>query len=218
MGLTSLAYHMDMDWLLDAHRRTRKDGAVGVDGQSGRDYEANLLVNLKHLLDRAKSGLYRAPAVRRAYIPKGDSTLRPLGIPTYEDKVLQREVAMLLEPVCEQDFLNFSYGFRPGRSAHGALQALWEGLTQMGDQAPRLFEDEVACLPHQPYVGGLEGRPLREVSGRLKRETLDVEVELDFRRRTYLGKRKGDAFLEVLCGRDAIVCGIPDHAGESHVD
>lgn len=132
MGMTSLAYHMDMEWLTEAHRRTRKDGAVGVDGQSGKDYEANLTENLQCLLGRAKSGLYRAPAVRRAYIPKGDGGLRPLGIPTFEDKVLQRAVMMLLEPVWEQDFLDCSYGFRPERSAHGAVQALWEGLTRMG--------------------------------------------------------------------------------------
>jgi RNA-directed DNA polymerase len=163
MGLTSLAYHMDMDWLLEAHRRTRKDGAVGVDGQSGRDYEAKLLDNFKSLLDRAKSGLYRAPAVRRAYIPKGDGTLRPLGIPTYEDKVLQRAVAMLLEPVYEQDFLNCSYGFRPGRSAHGALQALWEGLTQMGG-------GYVVDMDIRKYFDTIDHTRLREVLGRRIRD------------------------------------------------
>lgn len=128
-----LSHHMDLEWLKEAFRRTRKDGAVGVDGVSGKDYGDDLESRLTTLIDQAKSGIYRAPAVRRVHIPKGDSTqTRPLGIPTFEDKVLQRAVAMLLEPVYEQDFMEFSYGFRPGRSAHQALEALWKGLMSMG--------------------------------------------------------------------------------------
>ena len=85
------------------------------------------------LLDRAKSGTYRAPPVRRAHIPKGTGTeTRPIGIPTFEDKVLQRAVVMVLEPIYEQDFLDCSYGFRPGRSAHQALEALWQQTMAMG--------------------------------------------------------------------------------------
>lgn len=125
MAFTSLAHHIDIDWLRAAYERTRKDGAAGVDGQSAEEYAVNLGENLQSLLDRAKSGTYRAPPVRRVYIPKGDgSQTRPIGIPTFEDKVLQRAVAMLLEAVYEQDFLNCSYGFRPGRSAHQALNTL----------------------------------------------------------------------------------------------
>ena len=106
----------------EAYRRTRKDGAVGVDGATAQDYAGKLEENLKVLLERAKSGSYRAPAVRRVYIPKGtsDKERRPIGVPTFEDKVLQRAVLMLLEPVYEQDFLDCSYGFRPNRSAHQA--------------------------------------------------------------------------------------------------
>ena len=127
MGFTSLAQHIDEGWLYQAYLYTRKDGAVGVDGQTAGDYEAELQDNLKSLLDRAKSGTYQAPPVRRAYIPKGTGPeTRPLGIPTFEDKVLQRAVVMVLEPLYEQDFLNCSYGFRPGRSAHQALQTLWD--------------------------------------------------------------------------------------------
>ena len=111
-----------------AHRRTRKDGAVGIDGQTSADFEQDLESNLQSLIDRAKSGRYRAPAVRRVLIPKGDGRTRPIGIPTHEDKVLQRGVAMVLESIYEQDFLPCSYGFRPQRSAHGALGALREGL------------------------------------------------------------------------------------------
>ena len=121
----SLAHYIDIDWLREAYRRTRKDGAVGVDGQSAEQYAERLEDNLRSLLDRAKSGTYRAPPVRRVHIPKGSGTeTRPLGIPTFEDKVLQRAVVMVLEAVYEQDFLDCSYGFRRGRSAHQALEAL----------------------------------------------------------------------------------------------
>jgi len=131
-ALTTLSHHMDMAWLREAFRRTRKDGAVGIDGQTAQEYEAHLEGSLRDLLERAKSGLYRAPAVRRAYIPKADGSQRPLGIPTFEDKVLQRAVVMLLEPLYEQDFLDCSWGFRPGRSAHGALEQVQRRLTFMG--------------------------------------------------------------------------------------
>ena len=120
---TSLAHHIDIDMLHAAHVATRKDGAVGLDGQTADDYAANLEANLQSLLDRFKSGRYHAPPVRRVHIPKGDGRkTRPIGIPTFEDKVLQRAVVMVLESVYEQDFLDASCGFRPGRSAHGALQ------------------------------------------------------------------------------------------------
>jgi group II intron reverse transcriptase/maturase len=133
MALTTLAHNIDIDFLREAHRRTRKDGAAGVDGQTAADYAGNLEGNLAALLEGFKSGRYRAPPVRRVHIPKGDGTkTRPIGIPTFEDKVLQRAVAMVLEAVYEQDFLNCSYGFRPGRSAHQALQALWDGMMEMG--------------------------------------------------------------------------------------
>jgi group II intron reverse transcriptase/maturase len=130
MAFTSLAYLMDIDWLKEAYRRTRKDGAVGVDGVTAGEYEQDLEGNLQRLLDRAKSGTYRAPPVRRVHIPKGGSTTetRPIGIPTLEDKVLQRAVVMLLEPIYEQDFLDCSYGFRPGRSAHQALNSFRDQL------------------------------------------------------------------------------------------
>jgi group II intron reverse transcriptase/maturase len=133
MGFTSLNHHLDLTWMVQAYNRTRKDGATGVDGQTGDDYGLDLLANLESLLDRAKSGAYRAPPLRRAYIPKGTgSETRPLGIPTLEDKVLQRAVVMALEPIYEQDFWDCSYGYRPGRSAHTALQALWDQAMAMG--------------------------------------------------------------------------------------
>ena len=133
MGLTSLAHNIDLKWLHEAYLRTRPDGAVGVDGQTILDFNQHLGDNLRALLEQAKSGTYRAPPVRRVHIPKGTgSETRPIGIPTFADKVLQRAVVMALEPIYEQDFMACSYGFRPGRSAHQALEALWEQTMAMG--------------------------------------------------------------------------------------
>jgi RNA-directed DNA polymerase len=132
MAFTTLAHHIDIEWLREAYRRTRKDGAVGVDGQGAAEYAAKLEENLQTLLNRAKDGSYRAPAVRRVHIPKDDGQTRPIGIPTFEDKVLQRAAAMVLEPIYEQDFMDCSYGFRPGRSAHQALTALRGKVMSMG--------------------------------------------------------------------------------------
>lgn len=132
MAFTSLSHHIDIGWLRAAYERTRKGGATGVDGVSADEYAKKLEDNLRSLLDRAKSGTYRAPPVRRVHIPKGDgSRTRPIGIPTFEDKVLQRAIAMLLEAVYEQDFLDCSYGFRPGRSAHRALNDLRNRMMSM---------------------------------------------------------------------------------------
>ena len=134
MAFTNLAHHIDMEWMLTAHARTRRDGAVGVDGQTAAEYEVNLEANLQNLLNRAKSGTYKAPPVRRVHIPKAGSATetRPLGIPTYEDKILQRAVLMLLEPVYETDFYDASHGFRRNRGAHGALDSLWKHEMNMG--------------------------------------------------------------------------------------
>jgi group II intron reverse transcriptase/maturase len=118
----------------EAYRLTRKDGAPGIDGVTAAEYAQNLEANLSDLLVRIKSGRYQAPPVRRVYIPKGDGagSLRPLGLPTFEDKVAQRVIVMVLEAIYEQDFLPCSYGFRPGRSAHQALQALRTGFMSHG--------------------------------------------------------------------------------------
>ena len=124
-AFTTLAHHIDLAWLREAYRRTNKDGAFGIDGQTAEQYASKLEENLQSLLGRFKTGQYRAPAVRRVHIPKGDGKkTRPIGVPTFEDKVLQRAVAMVLEAIYEQDFLDCSYGFRSGRSAHQALEAV----------------------------------------------------------------------------------------------
>jgi RNA-directed DNA polymerase len=133
VSFTSLNHYLDTDWLQEAYRRLRKDSAPGCDNQTVQDYGELLESNLQSLLYRAKSGRYIAPPVKRVRIPKepGKGT-RPIGIPTTEDKLLERAVTMLLEPIYEQDFLDCSYGFRPHRSAHGALDALWHQCSSLG--------------------------------------------------------------------------------------
>jgi RNA-directed DNA polymerase len=130
--LSTLHHHIDLEWMKEAYRLTRKDGAPGIDGVTAADYATNLEANLLDLLDRVKSGRYKAPPVRRTYIPKADGSLRPLGIPSFEDKVAQRAIVMVLESVYEQDFLPCSFGFRPGRSAHQALQSLRTAFMSQG--------------------------------------------------------------------------------------
>lgn len=131
VSFTSVAYHIDVRWLHAAYTMVRKDGATGVDGVTAEEYEESLGENLKGLEDRMKSGRYKAPPVRRVYIPKGKNEKRPIGIPTFEDKVCQKAVQMVLEPLYEQDFYEFSYGFRPGRSQHMALDHIWKTLMSM---------------------------------------------------------------------------------------
>lgn len=130
-AMRSLAHHIDISFLREAYRLTRKDGATGVDGLTAADYEADLDANLASLLDRFKSGSYRAPPVRRAFVPKAKGDKRPIGIPTIEDKILQRAVTMVLEAVYEQDFKSFSWAFRPGKRMHDALSELRNALMEM---------------------------------------------------------------------------------------
>jgi RNA-directed DNA polymerase len=159
MAFTSLAYLMDIDWLREAYRRTRKDGAVGVDGVTAEDYERDLEGNLQRLLDLAKSGTYQAPPVRRVHIPKGGSSTetRPLGIPTLEDKILQRAIVMLLEPIYEQDFLDCSYGFRRGRSAHDALKSFRDQTMNCQPRGGWVYEVDI-----RKFFDNLDHRHLRQ--------------------------------------------------------
>jgi len=133
--LTTLSHHMDIAWLYEAHRRTRKDAAPGVDGVSGQGYAENeeeLQAKLQSLLDQAKGGTFKAPPVRRKHIPKGTAgKTRPIGIPVFESKVLERAVVMMLEPIYEHDFYDCSYGFRPKRGPHDALDALRQQIMGM---------------------------------------------------------------------------------------
>jgi group II intron reverse transcriptase/maturase len=155
VSFTSLAYHIDLEWMYEAYRRTRKDGAAGVDDVTAEEYEKDLDENLRSLLERFKSGRYIAPPVKRKYIPKGEGRFRPIGIPTLEDKILQRAVVMLLTPLYEQDFLDCSYGFRLKRSVHQALEALWKGVMRMGGYW--LLEVDI-----KSYFDTVERKHLRE--------------------------------------------------------
>lgn len=125
---TALLHHVDVDRLRAAYFALRPKAAPGVDGVTWHDYGLDLEDNLRDLHRRVHRGSYRAKPVRRAYIPKRDGRLRPLGVAALEDKVLQRAVVEVLNSIYEADFLGFSYGFRPGRSPHDALDALVTGI------------------------------------------------------------------------------------------
>lgn len=161
VSFTSLAYHMNLAWMREAYRQTRKDGAAGVDQVTAAEFELDLEANLTNLLEQAKAGTYHAPPVRRVYIPKGGNRedLRPIGIPTLADKVLQRAVKMLLEPLYEQDFLDCSYGFRPGRSPHQALQTIWQET--MGMRGGVVIDVDIS-----KYFDTIDHGHLREIIGR----------------------------------------------------
>ncbi len=129
LKFTSLWHHVyDIDRLRDAYFAIKQDAAAGVDGQTWQAYVEDLEKNLKDLSDRLAGGTYRAKPVKRVFIPKADGKQRPIGVPVLEDKIVQRATVEVLNAVYEADFLGFSYGFRPGRSAHMALDALAVGI------------------------------------------------------------------------------------------
>jgi group II intron reverse transcriptase/maturase len=129
MRFTALLHHVyNPDTLREAYFRLKRDAAPGVDGQTWRAYGEALEDNLRDLSERLQRGAYRAKPVRRVYIPKADGRQRPLGVPVLEDKIVQRATVEVLNAIYETDFLGFSYGFRPGRSQHNALDALYTGL------------------------------------------------------------------------------------------
>ena len=129
MRFTALLHHVyNLDTLREAYFALKRDAAPGMDGQTWKAYGAALEENLRDLSDRLKRGAYRAKPVRRVFIPKADGRQRPLGVPVLEDKIVQRATVEVLNAIYETDFLGFSYGFRPGRSQHNALDALYTGL------------------------------------------------------------------------------------------
>jgi RNA-directed DNA polymerase len=131
-ALTSIHHLMDLKMLSDVYWKLDGSKSPGVDGQTKAEYGKNLTVNLENLLTRVRRKEYRAPPVKRVEIPKGSGETRPIGMPTFEDKVLQKAFVTLVEPVFEQEFYGFSYGYRPGKNPHQALKTLsdklvWEG-------------------------------------------------------------------------------------------
>ncbi len=149
---TNLNQYLTVELLRTAFHQTRKDGAAGVDGQTAADYARDLEGNLESLLMRAKSGCYVAPPVKRGYVPKGNGQ-RPIGIPTFEDKVLQRAVVRILERLYEPLFHPHSYGYRPGKSAHQALAQL---RRQFGQGGSHVVEMDI-----QGFFDHLDKRQLR---------------------------------------------------------
>lgn len=151
---TNLNQYLTKELLHTAYQQTRKDGAVGVDGQTATEYALDLEGNLESLLERAKSGCYVAPPVRRGYVPKGNDR-RPIGIPTFEDKVLQRAIVQILERLYEPIFHPHSFGYRPARSAHQALALLRQQLGQGGG-------GHVVEMDIQAFFDNLDKSRLRE--------------------------------------------------------
>src|SRR2546429_6140525 len=127
---TALFHHISIDLLDEAFYELKENAAAGVDGLTWRDYEQNLERNLEDLHARVHRGAYRALPARRVYIPKPDGRQRPLAVAALEDKIVQRATATVLNAIYEEDFLGFSYGFRPGRGAHDALDALAVGISR----------------------------------------------------------------------------------------
>ena len=127
---TALLHHVTFERLWAAFASVKQDAAPGADGVRWREYEQDLRENLTDLHGRVQSGKYRAKPVRRVLIPKPDGRMRPLGVASLEDKIVQRALVEVLNAVFEADFKGFSYGFRPGRGPHHALDALTAGIQQ----------------------------------------------------------------------------------------
>jgi len=130
LRFTALFHHLSLELLGESFYALERDAAPGIDGITWNDYKANLGENLRALHDRLHQGRYRTQSLRRVYIPKADGTKRPLGIACLEDKIVQQAVTTVLSAIYEVDFLGFSYGFRPGRGQHDALDALSVGLVR----------------------------------------------------------------------------------------
>lgn len=195
MQFLTRAYLIDMDLLREAYHRTRRDGAPGVDGVTAAEYAVNLEANWADLHARRRSGRYYAPPVKRTYVPTEDGSQRPIGMPAFEDKLVQRAVAMLLGAIYEQDFQDGSYGFRKGRSSHHALHVWRERCMQVGigwivDADVRACFDS---LDHDLWCEGLtqrvkDGGILRLIRKWLKAGVLEGEALSDPER----GSLQGD--------------------------
>jgi RNA-directed DNA polymerase len=151
---TALLHHVDVDLLRAAFSWLKRDAAPGVDGRTWRQYEQNLEAKLLDLHARVHRGAYRALPSRRKFIPKEDGRQRALGVASLEDKIVQRAVVEVFNAIYEEDFLGFSYGFRPGRSQHDALDALAVGISRTRvnwilDVDVRSFFDHASQYPPQ---------------------------------------------------------------------
>jgi hypothetical protein len=159
---TALLHHVSVDRLREAYRAISPNAAPGVDGVTWRDYGLDLEANLRDLHARVQKGAYRARPARRVFIPKTDGRLRPLGVASLEDKILQRAVVEVLNAIYEQDFLGLSYGFRPGRSQHDALDALAVAITHK--KVSFVLDADIRKAPDNRHEEGSEGVPHRRSS------------------------------------------------------
>jgi len=157
---TALLHHITVDLLEESFFGLKRKASPGVDGVTWKEYEVNLEARLRDLHERVHQGTYRAQPSKRAYIPKPDGRRRPLGIAALEDKVVQMAVVKVLEPIYEEDFLGFSYGFRPGRNPHQALDALVMGL--MGKKVNWVLDADIRgffdTISHEWMMRFLEHR------------------------------------------------------------
>jgi group II intron reverse transcriptase/maturase len=182
---TALLHHVyDIERLRAAYFALKRDAAAGIDGETWRHYGEQLEENLRDLSERLRRGAYRARPVRRAFIPKADGRLRPLGVPVLEDKLVQRATAEVLGALYEPDFLGFSYGFRPGRSAHDALDALAVGIATR--RVKWVLEADIRsffdAMKHEWIVKFLEHRIADERVVRLIQKWLGAGVLEDGKR------------------------------------
>lgn len=138
---TALAHHITPEFLKETWKLMNHEGAPGIDGESAQEFERDLERRADEIVAELKAGKYKAPPVRRVEIPKGDGRTRPLGIPTIQDRLLQRAVARILEAIYETEFLDVSYGFRPGRSPHQALRALRKQI--VGKKVNYVYEADI---------------------------------------------------------------------------
>jgi Retron-type reverse transcriptase len=153
---TSLAHILTPDFLLETWRQLNRKGASGIDGETIEAFETNLEERIQGLWRRLRAGRYQAPPVRRVEIPKGNGKMRPLGIPTVEDRLLQRAVARILGAIYEQDFLECSFGYRVGRNPHLALKALRDHMVV--GKVRHLYEADI-----QGYFTNLNHKWLRRM-------------------------------------------------------
>lgn len=180
---TALLHHLDEPLLLQSFYALKSEAAPGSDGVTWQQYEADVYNRIENLHRRIHTGSYRASPVKRAYIPKADGTRRPLGIAAVEDKVVQHAVVTILQQVYEVDFLGFSYGFRPGRSAHDALDALWVGI--MGKKVNWVLDADIRgffdSINHEWLVKFVEHRIADRRITRLLQQWLRAGVSEDGR-------------------------------------
>lgn len=182
----ALAHHIDEPALERAFRNLRRNAAVGIDGVSVEQYGANLAMNLQALRARLKAGQYRHQPIRRVNIPKESGATRPIGISTVEDKIVQGALREVLEAVYEQEFLDCSYGFRPGRSAHGAIRAL-NGVIGRG-QANFIVEADIVS-----FFDSIDRKVLMEM---LRSRIADERLMRLVGKCLHVGILDGEKFLE----------------------